>query len=219
MTRIVDLTHPFGLDANVPAALPGPTIERIRTFAKDGRNSSKITLAAHTGTHLDAPWHTIDTGLDIQGISMDRLIGPAVVWAFPMGDKKLAGIAAEDIGKIAYGILKAGNQYIGKRVGVYGEALTIEEMGKKLASAVGLPSVYYHAAGADEYRGYKFPGADEMGNMFQYYRDFDKEFFALRDLNTAKTLNPALQSFDAFLQKNKDKVKAATEPAPAPAST
>jgi uncharacterized protein YbjT (DUF2867 family) len=140
-------------------------------------------------------------------------------WAFPMGDKKLAGIAAEDIGKTAYGILKAGNQYVGKKVGIYGEALTIEEMGKKLASAVGLPSVYYHAAGADEYRGYGFPGADEMGNMFQYYRDFDKEFFALRDLNTAKALNPALQSFDAFLQKNKDKVKAATEPAPAPAST
>jgi uncharacterized protein YbjT (DUF2867 family) len=139
-------------------------------------------------------------------------------WAFPMGDKKLAGIAAEDIGKVAYGILKAGNQYIGKKVGIYGEALTIEEMGKKVASALGLPSVYYHAAGADEYRGYKFPGADEMGNMFQYYRDFDKEFFALRDLNTAKTLNPALQNFDSFLQKNKDKVKAATEPAPAAAT-
>jgi uncharacterized protein YbjT (DUF2867 family) len=136
-------------------------------------------------------------------------------WAFPMGDKKLAGIAVEDIGKVAYGILKAGNQYVGQKVGIYGEALTIEEMGKKVASSLGLPSVYYHAAGADEYRGYGFPGADEMGNMFQYYRDFDKEFFALRDVNTAKTLNPALQSFDAFLEKNKDKVKAATEPAPA----
>ena len=134
-------------------------------------------------------------------------------WAFPMGQKKLAGIAAEDIGKVALGIFKAGNQYIGKKVGIYGEALTIEEMGQKVASALDLPSVYYHAAEADEYRGYGFPGADEMGNMFQYYRDFDKEFFALRDLNTAKALNPALQNFDAFLQKNKDKVKAATQPA------
>jgi len=136
-------------------------------------------------------------------------------WAFPMGQKKLAGIAVEDIGKVAYGILKAGNQYIGKKVGIYGEALTIEEMGKKLASAIGLPSVYYHAAEADEYRGYGFPGADEMGNMFQYYRDFDSQFLAMRDLNTARTLNPALQNFDAFLQKNKDKVAKATEPAPA----
>jgi uncharacterized protein YbjT (DUF2867 family) len=134
-------------------------------------------------------------------------------WAFPMGQKKLAGIAVEDIGKTAYGIFKAGNQYIGKKVGIYGEALTIEEMGKKLASALGLPSVYYHAAEADEYRGYGFPGADEMGNMFQYYRDFDTQFFALRDVNTTRSLNPALQNFDQFLQKNKDAVLKATQPA------
>ena len=48
-------------------------------------------------------------------------------WAFPMGDARLAGIAAEDIGKVAYGIFKAGDQYIGKTVGIYGEALTIEQ--------------------------------------------------------------------------------------------
>ena len=134
-------------------------------------------------------------------------------WAFPMGDKKLAGIAAEDIGKTAYGIFKAGSQYVGKKVGIYGEALTIKEMGEKLSKGIGIPTPYYHAAEADEYRGYGFPGADEMGNMFQYYRDFDKEFFAQRDLNTARTLNPALQTFDQFVAQNKDKIKAATEPA------
>jgi uncharacterized protein YbjT (DUF2867 family) len=136
-------------------------------------------------------------------------------WAFPMGDKKLAGIAAEDIGKTAYGIFKAGSQYIGKKVGIYGEALTIKEMGEKLSQGLGIPAPYYHAAEADEYRGYGFPGADEMGNMFQYYRDFDKEFFAQRDLNTARSLNPSLQTFDQFVAQNKDKIKAATEPAAA----
>jgi uncharacterized protein YbjT (DUF2867 family) len=134
-------------------------------------------------------------------------------WAFPMGDKKLAGIAAEDIGRTAYGIFKAGSQYVGKKVGIYGEALTISEMGEKLSKGIGIPAPYYHAAEADEYRGYGFPGADEMGNMFQYYRDFDKEFFAQRDLNTARSLNPQLQNFDQFVAQNKDKIKAATEPA------
>src|SRR5436305_2517663 len=42
-------------------------------------------------------------------------------WAFPMGDKRLAGIAAEDIGKVAYRIFKAGQQYVGKTVGITGE--------------------------------------------------------------------------------------------------
>ncbi|MCX6164791.1 MAG: NmrA/HSCARG family protein, partial [Ignavibacteriae bacterium] len=41
----------------------------------------------------------------------------------PMGDKKLPGIAAEDIGKCAYGIFKKGNEYIGKTVGIAGEHL------------------------------------------------------------------------------------------------
>ncbi|MDX1562666.1 MAG: NmrA/HSCARG family protein, partial [Gammaproteobacteria bacterium] len=60
-----------------------------------------------------------------------------LAWAFPMGDAKLAGIAAEDIGKCAYGIFKAGNEYVGKTVGIYGEALTIEQMGQTISKVLG----------------------------------------------------------------------------------
>src|SRR6185436_7041779 len=49
-------------------------------------------------------------------------------WTFPMGNAKLAGIAAEDIGKVALGIFKAGDQYIGKTVGIAGESLSFQEM-------------------------------------------------------------------------------------------
>jgi uncharacterized protein YbjT (DUF2867 family) len=139
-------------------------------------------------------------------------------WAFPMGDKKLAGMAAEDIGKCAYGIFKGGQQYVGKTVGVLGEALTIQEMGQKLSKGLGIGAVHYHAAEADEYRGYGFPGADEMGNMFQVYRDFESQVLAKRSAETARQLNPSLQSFDAFVSKNKAKILPASEPAPAPAS-
>jgi kynurenine formamidase len=86
VTRIIDLTHPLGADANVPPGLPQPTIDTPRTMASHGRNSSVITIPAHSGTHLDAPWHVSDTGGDINSIGLDRLIGPAVVWAFPQGD-------------------------------------------------------------------------------------------------------------------------------------
>ena len=55
-------------------------------------------------------------------------------WAFPMGNGKLAGIAAEDIGKCAYGIFKAGSQYIGKTVGIAGEFLTIDADGRRSCS-------------------------------------------------------------------------------------
>lgn len=87
-------------------------------------------------------------------------------WAFPMGDKKLAGIAAEDIGKVAYGIFKAGRRYIGKTVGITGENLTLAEISDKLSKALGV-RVEYNDVEPDAYRGFGFPGADELGNMFQ----------------------------------------------------
>jgi kynurenine formamidase len=96
VTRIIDLTHPLGPDANVPPGLPQPTIDTLRTMASHGRNSSVITVPAHTGTHLDAPWHVSDTGEDINAIGLDRLIGPAVIWAFPQGDSP-RGIDVADL--------------------------------------------------------------------------------------------------------------------------
>src|SRR5437868_3026942 len=104
-------------------------------------------------------------------------------WTFPMGDSKMAGIAAEDIGKTVYGIFKAGQQYIGKTVGITGENLTIKEMGDKLSKGLSIGPVTYNAVEPDTYRGFGFPGADEMGNMFQVYRDFEKEVLAARSVD------------------------------------
>jgi uncharacterized protein YbjT (DUF2867 family) len=136
-------------------------------------------------------------------------------WAFPMGNAKLPGIAGEDIGKTALGIFKAGDQYIGKTVGIAGEFLTIDQMGQTLAKSLGLGSVKYNAVEPDVYRSWGFPGADEMGNMFQVDRDFEKEMMANRNLDEARKLNPALQTFDQFVNKNRDKILAAANPAPA----
>jgi uncharacterized protein YbjT (DUF2867 family) len=136
-------------------------------------------------------------------------------WTFPMGNSKLGGIAAEDIGKVAYGIFKAGQQYVGKTVGITGENLTLEQMSEKLAKGLGVGKVKYNAVDADAYRGFGFPGADEMGNMFQVYRDFEKEVSAARSADVARALNPQLQTFDQFIAKNKSKIEAAMRPAPA----
>jgi uncharacterized protein YbjT (DUF2867 family) len=132
-------------------------------------------------------------------------------WAFPMGNAKLVGIAAEDIGKVAYGIFKAGDEYIGKTVGIYGEALTIEQMGNTLSKVLGVGSIVYNAVDADAYRGFGFPGADELGNMFQVYRDFEDQVLGVRDLETTRKLNPALQTYEQFVAKHKDAILPALE--------
>jgi hypothetical protein len=55
----------------------------------------------------------------------------------PMGDKKMPSIAAEDIGRSAYGIFKKGRELIGKTVGVSGEQLTGSQMAAALTRALG----------------------------------------------------------------------------------
>lgn len=132
-------------------------------------------------------------------------------WAFPMGSATLAGIAAEDIGKVAYGIFKAGDEYIGKTVGIYGEALTIEQMGETLAKVLNTGAIVYNAVDADAYRGFGFPGADELGNMFQVYRDFEDQVLSARSVDLARKLNAGLQSYEQFVTKNRDAILAAME--------
>src|SRR5262249_50307 len=127
-------------------------------------------------------------------------------WTFPMGNAKLAGIAAEDIAKSAYGIFKAGQEYLGKRVGITGENLTLDEIGEKLSKGLGIGKVKYNAVDADVYRGFGFPGADEYGNMFQVYRDFEKQVLGARSADVARKLNPQLQSFDQWLAQNKSRI-------------
>jgi uncharacterized protein YbjT (DUF2867 family) len=123
---------------------------------------------------------------------------------FPIGDKRMSGIAAEDIGKVAYGIFKK-PEYIGKRLAIAGEHLTGKQMAASLSKALG-KDVQYNEVSPDAYRKFGFPGAEDLGNMFQYYRDFEAQFVGARDLNVARSLNPALQSFDQWLVKNKARI-------------
>ena len=125
---------------------------------------------------------------------------------FPMGNAKLAGMAVEDIGRVAYGIFKAGQQYIGKTVGVVGENLTVNEIAAKLSKSLGVGPIKYNAVEPDAYRGFGFPGADELGNMFQIYRDFEKEVVAARSVDVARSLDPQLQSFEQWVAANKGRI-------------
>ena len=123
----------------------------------------------------------------------------------PMGDKKLPGIAAEDIGKCAYGIFKRGDGFVGKTVSIAGEHLTGAQMAAAFAKALG-EEVTYNEVSPDVYRSFGFPGADDLGNMFQFKRDFEADYCGARSLEFSRSLNPSLQTFDAWLAANKDRI-------------
>jgi uncharacterized protein YbjT (DUF2867 family) len=123
----------------------------------------------------------------------------------PIGEAKMAGISAEDIGKCAYGIFKNPAKYINQYVGVAGEHLTGYEMAEGLSKALGEP-VVYNKVPASVYRSFGFPGADDLGNMFQIYDEFEEKVNALRDVNMSKHLNPELENFEQWLSKNGKKI-------------
>jgi uncharacterized protein YbjT (DUF2867 family) len=124
---------------------------------------------------------------------------------FPMADKKLPGIAAEDIGRFAYGIFKRGNEFIGKTVGVAGEHLTGAQMAAAFTKALG-EEVAYNAVPPDVYRGFGFPGADDIGNMFQFKSEFEADYCGARNLDLCRSLNPQLATFDEWLAENKSRI-------------
>ena len=126
----------------------------------------------------------------------------------PIGAAKMPGIASEDIGKCAYGIFSRASEYIGKTVGIAGEHLTGSQMAAAFAKALG-QDVAYTAIPPEVYRSLGFPGAEDLGNMFQFFRDCEEEFCAARNLETSRSLNPALQTFDAWLAENKSRIQPA----------
>jgi uncharacterized protein YbjT (DUF2867 family) len=130
----------------------------------------------------------------------------------PMGDKRLSGIAVEDIGASALGIFRTGPAMIGETVGIAGGHLTGNEMASMMGRALG-EEVRYQPVPVDVFRTFGFPGADDMANMFRYYQDFESEFSAIRSVERTRRLHPGLLDFETWLQRN-----AARIPVPAQAS-
>jgi len=122
---------------------------------------------------------------------------------FPMGDRKLPGIAAEDIGRCAYGIFKKGASLRGRTVGIAGQHLTGAQMATALSETLGREFVF-ESVSPEEYRRMDVPGAEELANMFQFKHDFQEVFCGARDVAFSRELNPSLQTFATWLARNKD---------------
>ena len=139
------------------------------------------------------------------GMEPKRGADGKLAFVLPMADRKLPGIAVEDIGRCAYGVFQRGGELAGKTIGVAGEHLTGVEMAAGLSRALG-EEVAYAYVPPEVYRTFGFPGADDLANMFQFNRDFSDDFCTLRNLELSRSLNPALQTFDAWLAANAGRI-------------
>ncbi len=160
-------------------------------------SSGVPTTLLHTSFYWDNILHF--------GMEPKRGADGKLAFVLPMADKRLPGIAAGDIGRCAFGVFRRGEELAGKSVGIAGGHLTGAEMATALGKALG-EEVAYAYVPPEVYRTFGFPGADDLANMFQFKRDFEKEFCGLRDLALSRSLNPSLQTFEAWLASNAAKV-------------
>lgn len=125
---------------------------------------------------------------------------------YPMGDARLSGMGVDDVGRTALAVFARGTDLIAATVSVAGEHLKVADMAAALTEALGRP-VRYRPLTPDEWRAQGFPGADESGNMFQYYTDCEQHFTEARDIEAVRGLNPALQDFGTWLAAHRDRLR------------
>lgn len=139
------------------------------------------------------------------GMGPKKGLDGRLILSLPMGDKKLPGIAVEDIGKCSFGIFERGQDFIGKTIGIAGEHLTGQEMATAMTKALGR-TVVYNSVPFEVYRKLGFAGAEDLGNMFQFKHDFNEAFCGARNLDLSRSLNPSLQTFEQWLALNKSRI-------------
>jgi hypothetical protein len=78
-------------------------------------------------------------------------------------------------------------------------------MAEKCSTALGITCTF-NAISPDTYRNFGFPGADDLGNMFQIFDEFEQQYRASRSVQASRALAPSLMNFDQWLAKHKSRI-------------
>lgn len=103
-SRHIDISVPLGRQVPVWPGDPSFEVTRfLRIETGDTVNASQLLMSVHTGTHIDAPLHFLPGGGDVEGIALDRMIGPCVVADLP-------GVGPVDVPELESANIQAGAQ-------------------------------------------------------------------------------------------------------------
>jgi len=85
--RIYDVTLTISPDLVVWPGDPDVVTERVQKIEEgDPCNVTRLELSAHTGTHVDAPFHFLQKGKTVEDLSLKLLTGRAYVVHIPDAD-------------------------------------------------------------------------------------------------------------------------------------
>ncbi|MCC9174946.1 cyclase family protein [Arthrobacter sp. zg-Y179] len=81
--QAIDLSHPVRTGMQVFPGDPTVELRSAATVAVDGFAVAELHLGSHTGTHLDAPLHTVQDGVAVDAMPLQTLMGPARIVSVP----------------------------------------------------------------------------------------------------------------------------------------
>jgi arylformamidase len=92
VAEIIDISVPLQPQMPIwPGSVGFQLLPTMRLEAGDPANVSRLDCDLHVGTHVDAPWHFVENGITVERLSLDILIGPAIVAYLPQVDAVTAG--------------------------------------------------------------------------------------------------------------------------------
>ena len=98
MTELIDLTLTLGSDRVIPVpGLIGVCTEPLHTHESHARSNTKLTLATHIGTHVDAPYHFHPDGVTVENMPLNRYMGPALLLDLRQVAKGLTPLSVADL--------------------------------------------------------------------------------------------------------------------------
>ena len=80
MPKLIDLTLTLGSPrVSAVPGLIGVTMVPLQTHESHTRSNTKLTLATHIGTHVDAPYHFVEGAATVDQMPLEKYMGPAVL--------------------------------------------------------------------------------------------------------------------------------------------
>jgi uncharacterized protein YbjT (DUF2867 family) len=194
------------------------TSEDTRAFFDDRHPDLPRTRGGYFAPHLDAkaeanlrftalelPTTFLQTSHYYESLlagTLRRDTDGEALLTLPIGDSRLALVAAEDIGRAALAILKDPGATTGRTISIAGAHVGGEELAAKISSVVG-ETVRYRPMTWEQFRALPFWTAVTAANAFQFFAENERELLARRDLGDARRLVPGLQPLDAWLRANR----------------
>lgn len=181
-----------------------PTLmDRYKVPHYDAKGEADALFARLPTTFLRAPFYW--DNLIHFGLGPRRAADGTLELVLPLGERKLPGIAAQDIGPSALGVFARGPSLAGRGIGIAGEHLSGAEMAAQLARALREP-VRYVALPFAAYAERGYAGGQDMANMFQYKHDFNALYRAEQSVGDTRALHPGLLDFAGWLAQHAHRI-------------